>query len=207
MKPKKTRPKKKSNLTSRNLVKKRPDIIYRYMWLIDIIYHSTEGITFEEINLQWMKNSISNSQALPLRTFHNYRKTIKELFGLEIYCNRKNSFKYKINQANKFGSVKNRLINLFMLNYYILENPLLEDRITIINNDDGQKWIKSIIDIISKDAIIQVMINNNVLLIKPDSLEQVDGKWYMSYYHKEELNNLLRIELSKIDHIEIKENW
>ncbi len=188
----------KRRVKSKDLSKKNPDIIYRYMWLIDIIYSSPNGITFEEIGALWIKNNISNNKELPLRTFHNHRKTIKELFGLDIYCDRKDSFRYKIDNKTKLGSVKNRLINLFMLNFYIIENPLLEERITIINNDPGQKWVKPLLNNISKNKSIIIEHSQKTEELKPYSIEQIDGVWYLNYYLNQDDNNLKRIELNKI---------
>ena len=53
------------------------DLFNRYIWLVDTIYRA-DGITFEEINEKWTRNSMSGGEDLPLKTFHNHRKAIEE---------------------------------------------------------------------------------------------------------------------------------
>lgn len=61
----------------------------RYIWLIDTISQKN-GITFEEISEKW-QNSVLNSEGgdFPLRTFHNHRKAIAEIFGILTECDKK----------------------------------------------------------------------------------------------------------------------
>ena len=57
------------------------DLFNRYIWLVDTIYQA-HGITFEEINEKWLRNSMSEGLDIPLKTFHNHRKAIEEIFDI-----------------------------------------------------------------------------------------------------------------------------
>ena len=59
------------------------DLFNRYIWLVDVIYR-TQKITFEEINERWMRTEMSNGEEIPLRTFHNWRKAIEEIFDINL---------------------------------------------------------------------------------------------------------------------------
>ena len=44
-------------------------------------------MTFEEIAKNWETSNLNDGKPLARRTFHEHRKAIKELFGVEIKCN------------------------------------------------------------------------------------------------------------------------
>jgi hypothetical protein len=64
------------------------DLFNRYIWLVDTIYSSRGGITFEEINEKWMRSSLTKGDPLVKKTFHNQRKEIEDLFDINIECNK-----------------------------------------------------------------------------------------------------------------------
>ena len=61
------------------------NIFGRYVWLIDTIRRH-KRITYEEINNLWINSGLSYGEGdeLPLRTFHNHRKAIKDIFDVYI---------------------------------------------------------------------------------------------------------------------------
>ena len=44
-------------------------------------------LTFEEINVLWKESCLGDGAPLPLRTFHQHKNAVEELFGVEIKCN------------------------------------------------------------------------------------------------------------------------
>ena len=72
------------------------NLFNRYVWLIDLIYRK-KNITFEEINEQWQRSSLNYAyDNLPLRTFHNHRKAIEQMFDINIECDKRNGYSYYI---------------------------------------------------------------------------------------------------------------
>ena len=64
------------------------DLFDKYIWLVDTIYRAGK-ITFEEINERWLRSRLSEGEDIPLRTFHNWRIAIEQVFDININCNRK----------------------------------------------------------------------------------------------------------------------
>ena len=62
---------------------------YRYIWLLDLLLTS-DPLPFEDICMMWEANPMSDGP-LALLTFHEHRKGIKEMFGVDIDCDRKNN--------------------------------------------------------------------------------------------------------------------
>ncbi|PIZ08121.1 MAG: WYL domain-containing protein, partial [Flavobacteriaceae bacterium CG_4_10_14_0_8_um_filter_34_31] len=61
------------------------NVFHRYIWLVDTINRAGR-ITFEEINKKWLRTDWSEGQKIPLRTFHNHRSKIEDLFDINIDC-------------------------------------------------------------------------------------------------------------------------
>lgn len=64
-------------------------------------------LTFEEINNLWIESCLSYGEGdeLPLRTFHNYRKAIKDIFDVYIECDVKGGYKYYIDEPENWREI------------------------------------------------------------------------------------------------------
>jgi hypothetical protein len=59
-------------------------------------------ISFEEINERWQRSSLNEEEEeLPLRTFHNHREAIEEMFGVVIDCDKRGGYKYYIDNSDE----------------------------------------------------------------------------------------------------------
>ena len=107
----------------------------RYIWLVDTLVRAGQkGLTFEEINDKYRYNdSISNGGEYALRTFHDHRKSVEELFGIEIACNRSDN-RYYIHETDDIkspGYFRKWLLETISLNNTIAANDRLRDRILL----------------------------------------------------------------------------
>ena len=68
---------------------------YRYIWLLDLLLTS-DPLTIDDINMSWEECPASDGRPIPLRTFHEYRKGIKEMFGVDIVCDRSHGYVYYV---------------------------------------------------------------------------------------------------------------
>lgn len=57
----------------------------RYIWLLNTLLQHGR-LTFEEINRRWQNSYLGDGKPFALRTFHDHRNAIAELFGVEIKC-------------------------------------------------------------------------------------------------------------------------
>lgn len=123
------------------------DLFNRYIWLVDTIYRHPEGMTFEEINDKWQRSGRSDGNPLPLRTFHNHRVAIQDLFEIIIECNKSN-YRYYIDNAEDLanGGVRSWLLNTFAVNNLINESHKLKQRILFEDIPSGQQFLTTIIE-------------------------------------------------------------
>ena len=90
----------RNNLNTRTSSKGNAAMLFnRYVWLVDTIYRAGR-ITFEEINERWRRSSLNETgEELPLKTFHNHKNAIQQMFDINIECNRKGGYIYYIEHA------------------------------------------------------------------------------------------------------------
>ena len=113
------------------------DLFRRYVWLVDVVYRAGR-LTFEEINERWRRTEMSGGEDLPLKTFHNHRHAIADIFGIDIECNRKGGYYYYIENADDIekGGVRAWLLNTFAVNnWYMLAHMPGSDNLRVYSLD------------------------------------------------------------------------
>ena len=133
------------------------DLFNRYIWLVDIIYSHPEGMTFEEINEKWENSDRSEGNPLPLRTFHNHRSAIEDLFEINIECNKSN-YRYFIDNADDLakGGVRRWLLNTFAVNNLINESHKIKHRIQFEDIPSGQQYLTPIIEAMRDEVMVNI---------------------------------------------------
>ena len=123
------------------------DLFDKYIWLVDTIYRARK-ITFEEINERWLRSRLSEGEDIPLRTFHNWRIAIEQVFDININCNRKGGYYYYIENADDMqkGGIRNWLLNTFAVNNLINESHHLKLRILFEEVPSGRKYLTPVIE-------------------------------------------------------------
>lgn len=133
-------------------------LFHRYVWLVDLIYRAG-GITYEEVNDHWMRSSLNDSgDELPLRTFHNHREAVMQMFDINIECDKRNGYKYHIENSEDMerGGVKQWLLNTFAVNNLINESHKMKSRILFEHIPSGQQHLTTIIEAMRDGAVLEV---------------------------------------------------
>lgn len=162
------------------------DLFNRYIWLVDTIYQA-EGITFEEINEKWTRNSMSGGEDIPLKTFHNHRKAIEEIFDINIICDKKNGYRYYIENVDDMqkGGVRTWLLNTFAVNNLINESHHLKRRIIFEQIPSGQKFLTPVIVAMRDGNTLEVTYKSfwkqdeYTTEVEPYFVKVFRQRWYM----------------------------
>ena len=100
----------------------------KLIWLVDTIFRNAP-VTFAEINRRWRAGD-DNRSDIPLRTFHNHRQAIEEMFDINIECDKRNNTYYIADAEGMLGDkLKMWLLNSFSLNNVLQENVDMKNRI------------------------------------------------------------------------------
>ena len=169
---------------------------YRYIWLLDTLLNSCP-LTIEEINMLWDACPASDGRPIPLRTFHEQRKGIKEMFGVEIVCDRSHGNVYYVKNPEVLDKQK---VAKWLLHKYSIPQGFatfnsMKDRIILEEIPLGTSFLDDIIEAIQKNVELQVDYQRyeneqeeydlQEFHIQPYALKVFNRRWYLLGYIKE----------------------
>lgn len=164
------------------------NIFGRYVWLIEQ-FRRYGRLTYDEINDHWHKSGLSygDEDDLALRTFHNHRKAIFDIFEVEIACDTKGGYKYYINNPEELESDNLRiwLIDSYTAMNQIQADRKLKGRIIFENVPSGHKWLNAITDAMRNSRVLHIDYHSFEkpepcdFDIEPYYLKVVKRRWYV----------------------------
>ena len=168
-------------------------------------------MTFEEISRRWQLSNIGDGRSIPLRTFHQHRTAVEELFGVEIRCNTSNGYKYYIANPEVLKNDKTRkwLLNSFSLSNMITAGHNMKDRILFEEIPHGTEYLQTIIDAMQqyKELVIDYQPfygHRASYTIQPYAMKAYHQRWYIVGYIKE-LDAIRNIALDRLLEMTITE--
>jgi hypothetical protein len=186
------------------------NLFNRYVWLVDIIYRRGK-ITFEEINECWQRSLLNiDREDLPLRTFHNHRQAIEQMFDINIECNKRNGYKYCIENTDDMerGGVRRWLLNTFAVNNLINESHKLKHRILFEKIPSGQMFLTPIIEAMRDSLSIEITYQTfwhdspYTIEVYPYCIKVFKQRWYVIAYNPGK-ERILIYALDRIKNISI----
>ena len=157
----------------------------RYIWLMNTLLQYKQ-LTFEEINVLWMGSCLGDGTPLPLRTFHQHKNAVEELFGVEIKCNPSNGYKYYISTLDtlKNDSIRKWLLNSFTLSNMITVGHNMKERILFEEIPSGTEYLQTVIEAMqkSKELIVDYQRfygRRETFNICPYAMKVYRQRWYV----------------------------
>ena len=162
------------------------DLFNRYIWLVDTIKRYG-CITREELNARWKKSPFSNGEALPRRTFYNYRMAIEELFKINIECN-PSTFEYYIDESDAHSeSVTNWLLNSAATSNVLSDSRDVAHRIFLENVPSARDYLSIVIDALKEYHQIKFSYQpysrlsaTHDIIVEPYFLKIFRQRWYVT---------------------------
>ncbi len=159
----------------------------RYVWLVDTIFRAGR-ISFEEINERWMHSSLNDTgEELPIKTFHNHKNAIQQMFDIDIACDRRNGYVYYIEHAEDMeqGGVRTWLLNTFAVNHLINESHHLKRRILFEEIPSGQRFLTTVIEAMRDSRTLELTYCSfwraeaSTFEVEPFCVKVFRQRWYM----------------------------
>ena len=187
---------------------------YKYIWLLDTLLTS-HPLTIDEINMLWENCPVSDGP-IPLRTFHEHRKGIKEMFGIEIACDRSRGNVYYVKNPEVLD--EQRLSKWLLRNYSIPQDFAtfngMKDRIMLEEIPLGTAFLDTIIEAMKQNVELKVDYQRyedkmeehlQTFHIQPYALRAFNRRWYLLGYLKER-EELRTIALDRILDLKVLKN-
>ena len=171
----------------------------KYIWLLNTLLEKEQS--FREIENRWKVNPMRNG-GLSLRTFHECREGIKEMFGVDIVCNRAKGNVYYVKNPEVLE--ENKLAKWLLRKYSIPQDFVtfngMKDRILLEDIPRGTAFLNAIIEAMQKNVELQIDYQRyegeqeehlQEFHIQPFALKVFNRRWYLLGFIKEK--NALRI--------------
>ncbi len=159
----------------------------RYVWLVETIQRAGR-ITFEEINDKWTRSRLNyTGEDLPLRTFHNHRHAIEEMFDINIECDKRGGYMYFIENEDDMhsGGMRSWMLNAFSVGNLLSESTSMQDRILFEKIPSGHQYLTLFLESIRENLTIEITYqsfsNNDAYTfeIEPYCLKVFRQRWYV----------------------------
>ena len=179
---------------------------HKYIWLLNTLLDSCP-LTFEEINMLWEDDPMYDGP-LPIRTFHDYKRGIKEMFGVDIECDRSKNVYYvknpKVLEENKPAKW---LLERYSIPKGFATFNSLRDRVLLEEIPFGQAFLNDILDAMHRNVELEIDYQRyereqeeehmQTFRFQPYALKVFNRRWYLLGYIKEK-SALRTIALDRI---------
>jgi len=159
--------------------------INRYVWLLDVLLQKKK-LTFEEISNLWERSCLGDGNPLPLRTFHQHKSAIEEMFGVEIKCNPSDGYHYYIGELENFRKdrTKQWLYNSFTLSNMIIAGHNMKGRILFEDIPHGTEYLQTVIEAMRQNKTLEIDYqpfkgNHEIRYLSPYAMKVYNRRWYV----------------------------
>lgn len=161
----------------------------RYVWLVDIL-RRYKHLSYKEINEKWLNSGLSygDGDDLPLRTFHNHRKAIQDIFNIIIELDPDvKGYKYHIMNPRELESDNFRswLIDSYATLNQIQADSKLKDRVEFEEIPSGNTWLTLFMQAMRENKVMRITHqgfdtdHENTFEIEPYCLKVDKRRWYI----------------------------
>ena len=180
----------------------RSTTYHNYIQLLNLLLANGE-LTYEEITLLW-DNPPTDDVYPPIRTFHEYKKGIKEMFGVDIECDRKRNVYYVKNpEVLEDNKPAQWLLNKYSIPKGFSAFTLLKDRVLLEEIPLGQAFLGRIMEAMHQSVELKIDYlqyqreDLQTFHFQPYALKVYNHRWYLLGYLKEQ-NGVRTIALDRI---------
>lgn len=146
-----------------------------------------------------------------MRTFHNHRQAIEEMFDINIECDKRNNTYYIADAEGMLGDkLKMWLLNSFSLNNVLQENVDMKNRIVFEEVPSGVQFMDLVIDAMRSGRVLAMEYqaynweHSKDVLLEPYFVKLFRHRWYLIGINREykafrsySLDRIKRIALSE----------
>lgn len=169
-----------------------PSLFKEYIWLVNTIKRARR-ISFAEIQEKWLETEMSGGLDLARSTFNRHRDAIRDIFGINIECDRQKGYKYFIGNHEVLteDTVQNWMLSSLTVNDIISDSKVLHDRIVLqpVHCDD---YLPMFIDAMKQKVRVAVKYRRyesdriTSVDFEPYCLKLFNQRWYvLAHFHRD----------------------
>ena len=136
---------------------KNADLFKEYIWLVNIL-HRFGRLSLEEINQRWLETEMSEGVSLVRSTFNRHRDAILDMFGIIIECDRRDEFRYYIDndEVLEEETIQNWMFSTLSVNNMLTECKSISGRILLEKIPSEGEYLHRFIEAMKNNLRIKV---------------------------------------------------
>lgn len=163
----------------------------RYIWLLDTLYTS-DPLTYDDVVMLWEDSPYAYMGGLPIRTFHEHRKGIEEMFGVIIECDKSKGYTYYIKNPEVLE--QNTYAQLLLRKYSVPKDfstfNMMRDRILLEEIPHGTAYFNDVVESMRCNTELVIDYQGyeghaETLTMQPYVMKVYNRRWYVLGYIKE----------------------
>lgn len=161
------------------------NLFKKYVWLADTIRRAGP-ISFANLRERWEQSSLFDGKPLALRTFHNHREAIDELFGIRIACNERTNRYYIANTDDlQTRNLTNWLLDSFSIGNMLHEAQMLRSRVLVEAVPSAKVFLTDLLEAMHANRQVEVIYQpftgeiSFELTLRPLFVKLYDRRWYL----------------------------
>lgn len=185
------------------------NLVSKYIWIIDTLT-KYRRLTKKDLNELWMKSEVSGGEPLPDRTFFHYRRSIEEIFRIEIKCNRQGEYFIENQGSLRRHSLTNWLLDSLAVSSAINESGPGEERIEIEDVPSAREFLPMVLEAMGaskKICFTYASFSRSraeaKILFSPYFLKRYKQRWYMIGY-QEKRKSIRTYALDRVKEMQIE---
>ena len=159
--------------------------VMRYFWLLNTIDRHGP-VTFARITELWRQSPLYEDNELALRTFHNHRIAISNIFHISIECDEyTNKYDIKDKALLRKNGVASWLLNAFSINTILNNAQSLGSRIQIEEMPSSQHFLADMLTAMRGNKCVEIVYHpyssddSFPLTLQPLIVKAYDRRWYL----------------------------
>lgn len=160
-------------------------LFQEYIWLVNTI-RKARKITLDEINERWVETEMSGGLAMYRSTFNRHRDAIRDMFGIDIECDRKDGFRYYIDNPEVLeeDTVQNWMLSTLSVNSVLSDSRGIHDRILLETIPSSGETLSSIIEAMKRSVRVHLRYRRygadkeGEMTVDPYCVKLFNKRWY-----------------------------
>lgn len=186
-------------------------LFQEYIWLVNTI-HRYGKLTLEEINRRWMETEMSEGIPIARSTFNRHRDAILDMFGIIIECDKKDGFRYYIDNEEVLEeeTIQNWMLSTLSVNSMLSDSRSVHDRILLETIPSDGENLHKIIDAMKRGMRVKVTYrrygaeaSKTPMTLDPYFVKLFNKRWYVIVKFPEPDAYLFTLALDRILSLEV----
>ena len=167
--------------------------ISRYIWLLNLLQRFPSGLTLREIQEAWARHSDDGTTAYPRSTFNDHIREIQTIFEVDIICERKSGYRYRIEDIHSVNAYTRWLIDSLAVSSFMRKYDKIRDYVLIEDMPSSETYLIPILEAIRDKKRIEFQYHKytdspekiKAVTMEPYLVKNNAQRWYVYGHHFE----------------------